>query len=40
VAATDLLGPEKIRQLETNAEKALPGLTTEPAWEALRGQLA
>ena len=40
VAATDLLGPEKVAALEATAEKALPGLTSEPAWEALRGQLA
>ncbi|MDN5779343.1 MAG: relaxase domain-containing protein, partial [Humibacillus sp.] len=40
VAATELLGPEKVAQLEAHAEKTLPGLTSEPAWEALRGELA
>ena len=40
VAATELLGPEKVSQLEATAEKAMAGLTSEPSWEALRGQLA
>ncbi len=40
VAATDLLGPEKVAALEDTAEKTQPGLTSDPAWEALRGQIA
>ena len=39
VAAEDLAGTQTVAVLDNAAEQALPGLTDEPAWPTLRGQL-
>jgi DNA primase catalytic core len=39
VAAEDLAGAQGVAALETAAEQAIPGITDEPAWPALRGRL-
>jgi hypothetical protein len=39
VAAEELAGAQGVTALENAAEEAMPGLTDEPAWPNLRGQL-
>src|SRR5215203_3621732 len=39
VAAEDLAGPQAVTALENAAEQAIPGLSDEPAWPALRARL-
>ena len=38
-AAETLAGPEEIARITAAAEQAVPGVTTAPAWETLRGHL-
>jgi ATP-dependent exoDNAse (exonuclease V) alpha subunit len=38
-AAEDLVGTQTLAALDNAAEEAVPGLTDEPAWPSLRGQL-
>ncbi|WP_186526348.1 MobF family relaxase [Leekyejoonella antrihumi] len=39
VAAEDLLGANAVRQLEHAADEIVPGVTGQPAWDALRAHL-
>jgi len=39
VGAETVIGPQRLTQIVTDAQAALPGITDTPAWEALRGHL-
>ena len=38
--AETLIGPAELARIDAGAEQAVPGVTTAPAWETLRGHLA
>ena len=38
--AETLIGPAELARIAADAEQAVPGITTAPAWETLRGHLA
>ncbi|HEY5150771.1 MAG TPA: toprim domain-containing protein, partial [Mycobacterium sp.] len=40
VGAMTLLGKDRVQEITTGAEQAVPGVTTAPAWETLLGHLA
>lgn len=40
VATETLIGPDRLAELTTQAEQAVPGISTAPAWDTLRAHLA